>query len=647
MNNIQEQITKIENQLAGTLIPEAIKPALRKKLESLKAELDKPVETKPKEFYELAGDTYKSLNRYDAFEAVNDNKDVHAVKYDPSFSKIIDMEEVKSKQEMNGMFKEYSHFLLNLRDETISEKRDLEQALKDLKIGDVFSYGNEHGEGYVSILKEIYSENRWLIEKVEDAVLLKVNPKKFTWVQKAKKDEFLASPPAPKKKIIEVKKIVITRSENMIGENIEVKGFDKLQKKLTEIYKDHKSEEGNWQYSKTWIELHYADGSISEGKYYIGDSDFNPNHQLFTDYMNSEDGTNWDFVYVGNEAKSDIEHAKANIDTDVKTNQNTINTVEKFLNATGYNRGDNYPSKETLKAKMDELNVDEDTRIDVMSFLLYNDSDEDVSDISKPDITLSYNNRFDLNKAIETLIDYNLENNEDFTVEEKQFISKYSGYGGLQSETKKLGVREKGIMTEYYTPEKLIKVMYALAYKHGFENGGAILENSVGIGKFIKYAPKESNVDAFEISKYSYYITKILYPDVNIRMIPFENSFIDQSHQSVKGNVEQKYDLVIGNPPYGNFESKYSDTEKKYTGANNLTEYFITRSLDTLKPGGLLVYVIGVSVENGGIPFLDSKNNKCKQAIEQKADLVEAIRLGNDIFEGTSVLADVIVLKKK
>jgi hypothetical protein len=48
-----------------------------------------------------------------------------------------------------------------------------------------------------------------------------------------------------------------------------------------------------------------------------------------------------------------------------------INTVEKFLNTTGFARGTNHPSVKTLKAKMRELKIKRDLKIDVMTFFLY------------------------------------------------------------------------------------------------------------------------------------------------------------------------------------------------------------------------------------------------------------------------------------
>ena len=54
-----------------------------------------------------------------------------------------------------------------------------------------------------------------------------------------------------------------------------------------------------------------------------------------------------------------------------------MNTVAQFLDATGYKRGTNHPSPSVLKAKMEELNVTEDAKIDIMSFFLYDNESTD------------------------------------------------------------------------------------------------------------------------------------------------------------------------------------------------------------------------------------------------------------------------------
>ncbi len=107
-------------------------------------------------------------------------------------------------------------------------------------------------------------------------------------------------------------------------------------------------------------------------------------------------------------------------------------------------------------------------------------------------------------------------------------------------------------------------------------------------------------------------------------------------------------ELVIGNPPYGEYVGLYAGMgEEKYTHANNWIDYFIFRGLDLLVPGGLLIYIIGTEVAIGGTPWLEQPMSKCKQAITEKAELLDAYRLPNGVFERTDVLSDIIVLRKK
>jgi hypothetical protein len=253
-----------------------------------------------------------------------------------------------------------------------------------------------------------------------------------------------------------------------------------------------------------------------------------------------------------------------------------------------------------------------------------------------------YNNQFEINKAIEELIT-DIEA-KDLTPEEKQFVSYYAGYGGLE----KFGAKGKGLLYEYFTPSEIAKKMWGLAYKHGFK-GGLILEPSCGIGEFIKYAPEQNLVTGYEINEFSAKICKILYPMATIQSKYFETLFI-KNNSSIRDKTEGmgKYSLVIGNPPYGSMGGIYAGLgEKSYTKANNYIDYFIFRGLDLLQSDGLLIYIIGTEVAAGGVPFLQQGMNAFKENITKKADIVDAYRLPNGLFETTDVLTDIIVFKKR
>ena len=113
----------------------------------------------------------------------------------------------------------------------------------------------------------------------------------------------------------------------------------------------------------------------------------------------------------------------------------------------------------------------------------------------------------------------------------------------------------------------------------------------------------------------------------------------------------EKFSLVIGNPPYGDFstvESRYMSGmgEKDYTQARNYVEYFIRRGMDLLESKGLLVFIIGASLQNGGKMFLDSDMSPVKKWLSENCTLETAYRLPDSVFERTGVTADIIVLKK-
>ena len=87
--------------------------------------------------------------------------------------------------------------------------------------------------------------------------------------------------------------------------------------------------------------------------------------------------------------------------------------------------------------------------------------------------------------------------------------------------------------------------------------------------------------------------------------------------------------------------------EDKYTDADSWVEYFIFRGLDLLQKDGLLIYIVGAEQYNGGTMFLDSPLTKAKKAIFEKADLIDAYRLPNKVFERTKVSSEIVIFKKR
>jgi DNA repair protein RadC len=264
---------------------------------------------------------------------------------------------------------------------------------------------------------------------------------------------------------------------------------------------------------------------------------------------------------------------------------------------------------------------------------------------------LDYKNPYEVNRAIETLLNSKGENRENYSIEELNFISFYSGYGGLEKQGDFSVSELKGLLYEYFTPDAVVQKMWGLAYKYGYGTIGdnSVFEPSTGVGAFLKYAPSGVDVAGNEINKYSAQICQLLYPNVHIVLKGFETNFI-ANNNSIRDKTKdlKKFSLVIGNPPYGKLESKYiSMGEDKFTMAGNWIEYFIVRGLDLLVKDGLLIYIVGAEQRNGGTLFLDSKMSKVKEMIFAKAELIDGYRLPVNIFERTGVSSEILVFKKR
>lgn len=246
--------------------------------------------------------------------------------------------------------------------------------------------------------------------------------------------------------------------------------------------------------------------------------------------------------------------------------------------------------------------------------------------------------RKQLNDEISLLVVKKLLNKERWTQEEIAFAQLYTGDGGLK------GAQSRGILYEYYTPYEIVSRMWTLAKEAGFKTGN-ILEPSCGIGRFLHYVdPSTNNVDAFEWSKdndTSFQIARATYPWANIDNSPFESIFYQGNVRT--GRTEQ-YDLVIGNPPYGEFtgfyaSKAYEGSIAKRVGIRTYDQYFLWAGIELLKPGGVLVYIIPST-------FLDGDYRDFKETIYSNASLLAAYRMPRGLFDATDIQTDIVVFKK-
>lgn len=176
----------------------------------------------------------------------------------------------------------------------------------------------------------------------------------------------------------------------------------------------------------------------------------------------------------------------------------------------------------------------------------------------------------------------------------------------------------------FYTSPAVMKAMHQAIGRLGVPAGATVLEPGCGTGNFMKLAPGGMRFIGVERDALSGRIARALHPGHDIRIEPFQESRLPA------------VDAVIGNPPF-------ADVPIAYRGRKlPLHDFFIAKSLDAVRPGGVLALVTSHFT-------LDKVNAATREQLAEQADFLGAIRLPSDAFrrEGTSVVTDILFLRKR
>ena len=234
------------------------------------------------------------------------------------------------------------------------------------------------------------------------------------------------------------------------------------------------------------------------------------------------------------------------------------------------------------------------------------------------------------------------------TPEEQEVLAQYVGWGGLAdcfderhskyAELKALLTEEEyaaaraSTLTAFYTPPVVIRSIYQALTNMGFKTGN-LLEPSCGIGNFIGMRPEalaDSKIYGVELDGISGRIAQQLYQQSSIAVQGFEKTDLPDSF----------FDAAIGNVPFGSFKV----IDKRYDRYNFLIhDYFFARTLDKVRPGGVLAFVTSKGT-------MDKDTPTVRKYLAQRADLLGAIRLPNNPFQdaaGTAVTSDILFLQKR
>jgi len=133
----------------------------------------------------------------------------------------------------------------------------------------------------------------------------------------------------------------------------------------------------------------------------------------------------------------------------------------------------------------------------------------------------------------------------------------------------------------HFTPEYIVRAIWGAVTRMGFA-GGAVLEPGCGTGLFLALMPEalvaKTAFTAVEMDPCTARIATLLHPDAWVRNEDF-----------TKARIAETFELAIGNPPFSDRTVRAGDPAGKL--GLSLHDYFIARSIERLKPGGLAAFV--------------------------------------------------------
>jgi len=240
------------------------------------------------------------------------------------------------------------------------------------------------------------------------------------------------------------------------------------------------------------------------------------------------------------------------------------------------------------------------------------------------------------------------------TADERKALAKYVGWGTMKgpfdpenkawakqhAELKELLTAEEfraaraSTLDAHYTSPVAVGAMYEALARLGVKSG-RVLEPSVGVGNFFGLMPREmrnaSQLHGVELDSLTSRLVAALYPKAKIaKATGFQDFEIPSEY----------FDVVIGNPPFGSHP--LVDKERSPYSGFSIHNYFLAKSIDKLRPGGVMAIVVSHN-------FLDAQDSRVRKWIGDRASLIGGVRLPNTAFKenaGTEVVTDILIFQK-
>ncbi len=159
----------------------------------------------------------------------------------------------------------------------------------------------------------------------------------------------------------------------------------------------------------------------------------------------------------------------------------------------------------------------------------------------------------------------------------------YTGIGGLHNLKQSdfanyheyAEAKKESEMGQFFTPHEVCRDMADMLSPTSSE---MILDMCCGMGNFFNHLPNLHNAYGFDIDGKAVSVARYLYPDAHIEKCDLRQYY-----------PEQRFDIVIGNPPFNlKFDYKLSQ------------EYYMDKAYDVLNPAGILMIIVPGSFMQSG-----------------------------------------------
>jgi hypothetical protein len=216
---------------------------------------------------------------------------------------------------------------------------------------------------------------------------------------------------------------------------------------------------------------------------------------------------------------------------------------------------------------------------------------------------------------------------EQITPEDIEFLREnYTSMGGLLPKGFNGGA--------FFTPTHVAKFVWDVL-KPRLPKAPRVLEPSVGSGVFLEHAPADAEITALELDETSAKVTSLIYPHANVIV----GNALDHDR-------ENYYDVVIGNPPYGESVSTEREfvtlSKKKDVYSGKSENAFIELAIRAAKPGGWVAFILPT-----GIDFRQDAA-KVRRLMYDTCWHFATIKLPPETFQhvGTSIATQILIMRK-